>query len=118
MTRMKAATIGQPHEIAIGPPLLKPWPKVVKHPARIEMIENEIGEVREAGPGAVELLLVAELGQPALVVGETSCLSHALHSHLRYEVGPMLAPRMRDRTDLGTTSSVLGQAHFRRVSQR
>jgi hypothetical protein len=40
MSRMKAEMIGQPHEMAIGPPLLKPWPKVVKQPARIEMIEK------------------------------------------------------------------------------
>ena len=44
MIRMNAETIGQPHEIATGPPLLNPWPKVVKQPARIEMIENEIAK--------------------------------------------------------------------------
>ena len=44
MSRMNADTMGQPHEIATGPPLLKPWPKVVKHPARMEMIENEIAK--------------------------------------------------------------------------
>jgi hypothetical protein len=41
---MNIEMIGQPHEIATGPPLLKPWPKVVKHPARIEMIENEMAK--------------------------------------------------------------------------
>ena len=44
MSRMKAPRIGQDHEIAIGPPLLKPAPKLVKQPARIEMIENEIAK--------------------------------------------------------------------------
>src|SRR3954453_575501 len=44
MTRMKAAPIGQPHEIAMGPPLLKPAPKFVKQPARIEMMEKEIAK--------------------------------------------------------------------------
>ena len=29
----------------IGPPLLKPAPKLVKQPARIEMIENEIAKL-------------------------------------------------------------------------
>jgi hypothetical protein len=45
MTRMKAATIGQPHAIAAGPPLFQPSPKLVKQPARIEMIENEIAKL-------------------------------------------------------------------------
>ena len=36
--------IGQPQEIAIGPPLFQAWPNVVKQPARIEMIEKEIAK--------------------------------------------------------------------------
>ena len=44
MSRMKAPRIGQPQQIAIGPPLLKPAPKLVKQPARIEMIENEMAK--------------------------------------------------------------------------
>ena len=44
MTRMNAAMIGQPMEMAIGPPLFHAWPKVVKQPARIEMIENEMAK--------------------------------------------------------------------------
>ena len=44
MIRMKIEMIGQPHEIAIGPPLPQAWPNVVKQPARIEMIENEIAK--------------------------------------------------------------------------
>ena len=35
---------GQPQLIAMGPPLLHAWPNVVKQPARIEMIENEIAK--------------------------------------------------------------------------
>ena len=42
--RMNAAIRGQPIEIAIGPPLFHACPKVVKQPARIEMIENEIAK--------------------------------------------------------------------------
>ena len=45
MIRMKTPRIGQDHEIEIGPPLLKPAPKLVKQPARIEMIENEIAKL-------------------------------------------------------------------------
>ena len=45
MIRMKTETIGHPHEIATGPPLLKPWPKVVKQPARMEMIEKEMAKL-------------------------------------------------------------------------
>jgi hypothetical protein len=42
---MKMPRIGHDHEIEIGPPLLKPAPKFVKHPARIEMIENEMAKL-------------------------------------------------------------------------
>ena len=34
-------------EIAIGPPLFQAWPNVVKQPARIEMIENEIAKLEK-----------------------------------------------------------------------
>ena len=44
MIRMNAEMIGQDHEIEIGPPLAMPAPYVVRHPARIEMIENEIAK--------------------------------------------------------------------------
>ena len=44
MIRMNAEMIGQPHEMAIGPPLFQAWPNVVKQPARIEMIENEMAK--------------------------------------------------------------------------
>src|SRR4051794_16701479 len=44
MTRMKAEMIGQPIAIAAGPPLFQPAKNVVKQPARIEMIENEIAK--------------------------------------------------------------------------
>ena len=39
--------IGQPHEMATGPPLFQAWPKVVKQPARIEMIENEMAKLEK-----------------------------------------------------------------------
>src|SRR3954467_4357413 len=44
ITRMKAEITGQPIEIATGPPLFHAWPNVVKQPAKIEMIENEIAK--------------------------------------------------------------------------
>ena len=44
MIRMKAEMIGQPQAMAAGPPLFQPTPKVVKQPARIEMMENEIAK--------------------------------------------------------------------------
>ena len=47
MTRMKRATIGQPQAIAAGPPLFQPSPKLVKQPARMEMIENEIAKLEK-----------------------------------------------------------------------
>ena len=45
MIRMKTEMIGQPHAIAAGPPLFQPRPKLVKQPARIEMIENEMAKL-------------------------------------------------------------------------
>ncbi len=42
---MRAEITGQPIEIAIGPPLFHPCAKVVKQPARIEMMENEIAKL-------------------------------------------------------------------------
>ena len=47
MIRMKTPRIGHDHEIEIGPPLLKPAPKFVKQPARIEMMENEIAKLEK-----------------------------------------------------------------------
>ncbi len=44
MIRMKTEMIGQPQEIATGPPLFHAWPNVVKQPARMEMIENEMAK--------------------------------------------------------------------------
>ena len=59
--------IGQPIEIAIGPPAFHAWPKVVKVPARTEMIVNEIAKFVKPLQARVQLLLVAELGEPLLV---------------------------------------------------
>ena len=62
--------IGQPHEMATGPPLFQAWPKVVKQPARIEMIENEIAKFEKLDQERLKLLLVAELGEELVVGGE------------------------------------------------
>ena len=42
---MKAEIKGQPNAIATGPPLFQACPNVVKHPVKIEMIENEIAKL-------------------------------------------------------------------------
>ena len=65
MIRMKAETIGQPHEIATGPPLLKPWPNVVKQPARIEMIENEIAKLEKPDQVRLSSCLYPSLARSA-----------------------------------------------------
>src|SRR5450631_926310 len=44
MHRISAARMGQPQAMAAGPPPFHPLEKVVKHPARIEMIENEMAK--------------------------------------------------------------------------
>src|SRR3954452_18061327 len=43
-SRMSPQMIGQPHEIAIGPPLFHATKYVVKQPARTEMIVKEIAK--------------------------------------------------------------------------
>ena len=48
----------------------------MKQPARIEMIENEMAKLVNALPGALQLLLVAELGQPFLVSAELTLITH------------------------------------------
>jgi hypothetical protein len=45
MMRIKAEINGQPIAIAIGPPLFHACANVVKHPARIEIMENEIAKL-------------------------------------------------------------------------
>ena len=59
--------IGQPHEIAIGPPLFHAWPYVVKQPARTEMIVNEIAKLEKELQRAAQVLLVPKLGELLLV---------------------------------------------------
>ncbi len=44
MMRMKTEMMGQDQEIEIGPPFEMPAPYVVRQPARIEMIENEMAK--------------------------------------------------------------------------
>src|SRR5450755_3178739 len=44
ITRINAEMMGQTIEMAIGPPLFHACPKVVKQPARMEMIENEMAK--------------------------------------------------------------------------
>src|SRR5688572_13342271 len=48
MSRMKIEMSGQPQEIATGPPFSHAWPKVVKQPARIEMMLNEMAKLENA----------------------------------------------------------------------
>ncbi len=47
MIRMNTEMIGQPQEMAIGPPFIQAWPKVVKQPARMEMMENEMAKLEK-----------------------------------------------------------------------
>jgi hypothetical protein len=57
---------GQPIEIPIGPPAVHAKEKFVKHPARTEMIVNEIAKL-------VKLLqFVAEVSELALVLAHRS----------------------------------------------
>ncbi len=70
MIRMKTPRIGQPHEIATGPPLFKPAPKLVKHPARIEMIENEIAKLEKPDQERLSSCLYPSLASMFFVVGQ------------------------------------------------
>ena len=66
MSRMKAEMIGQPQEMATGPPSFQATPKVVKQPARIEMMENEMAKFWKPDQLRLQLLLVAQLGELAV----------------------------------------------------
>ena len=44
MIKINAEIKGQPSEMAIGPPLFHACAKVVKQPAKMEMIEKEIAK--------------------------------------------------------------------------
>ena len=44
-TGMAQKKTGQPIDIATGPPLFHAWANVVKHPAKMEMMENEIAKL-------------------------------------------------------------------------
>jgi hypothetical protein len=48
MINIKIEINGQPMEMAIGPPLFHACEKVVKHPVKMEMIENEMAKLEKA----------------------------------------------------------------------
>ena len=68
MIRMKTPRIGHDHEIEIGPPLLKPAPKLVKQPARMEMIENEIAKFENPDHDRLRSCLYPRLGEVRFVL--------------------------------------------------
>ena len=47
MQRTSAARIGQPQAMAAGPPPFHPLPKVVKQPARMEMMEKLMAKLEK-----------------------------------------------------------------------
>ena len=49
----------------IGPPLLKPAPKLVKQPARIEMIENEMAKLENPDQERLRSCLYPSLARSA-----------------------------------------------------
>ena len=71
MIRMKTVRIGQPQAMAAGPPLFQPSAKLVKQPARMEMIENEIAKFENPDHDAVSSWLYPSLA---------SCFSSSLSS--------------------------------------
>ncbi len=76
MIRMNSPRIGHVHEIEIGPPLLKPAPKLVKQPARIEMIENEMAKLEKPDQDRFSSCLYPSLARcfsSSVMCGGTSC---------------------------------------------
>ena len=47
MQSTRAARIGQPQAMAAGPPPFHPLEKVVKHPARMEMMEKLMAKLEK-----------------------------------------------------------------------
>src|SRR3954454_3823239 len=92
MIRMKVEMIGQPHEIATGPPLFQAWPNVVKQPARIEMIENEIAKFEK--PDHERL---------------SSCLYPSLASSWSSAESPLASRVASDMGTPGLTGAFLGR---------
>ena len=68
MIRMNTLRIGHDHEIEIGPPLFQPGAEVRETSGQDRDDRERDGEVREARPVPVQVLLVAELSEPSLVV--------------------------------------------------
>ena len=54
----------------MGPPFIQACSEVVKQPARIEMMENEMAKLEKPAPLTAQLLLVPEVGEEFFVVGE------------------------------------------------
>ena len=72
------------HEIEIGPPLLKPAPKLVRQPARIEMIENEMAKLENPDQDRFRSCLYPSLARcfSSSVRCGTSCSGRASPSGL------------------------------------
>ena len=82
---------GQPIEIAIGPPLFQRLP-VGREAAGEDADDRERDrEVGEAAPAAVQLLLVAQLGEPLLVRAQRAGRSPFAPSQRKWCEGPSLA---------------------------
>src|SRR6476469_3117397 len=92
--RMNRLMIGQPHAIAAGPPLFQPTPKVVKHPARMEMMENEIAKLENPDHDRSSSCLYPSSARRRSSSDSSLTLAISAPS-LRYEVGPMLLPPCR-----------------------
>src|SRR3954469_7962650 len=81
ITRINTETSGQPQKIAIGPPLFQPTAKVVRQPARIEMIENEIAKLEK--PDHVRLSSCLEPSSASRFSSALSCTVSVTDDPLR-----------------------------------
>src|SRR3954465_12663016 len=99
MIRMKTPRIGHDPEIEIGPPLLKPAPKLVKHRGRMEMIENEIAKLENPDHERCR-----SCRYPSLARCFSSSVSSAAPAGAGSNASGMTCPfRMRNRLPGGAT---------------
>jgi len=101
---------GQPTESGDGATVVQACPNVVKQPARIEMMENEMAKLEKAAPLTTQFLLVAEFGQPYLVVRRAAgppaaVIALSLHTSMLLRYGRISgAGGQADRRDARSSS--------------
>src|SRR5579859_5884592 len=103
MTRMSPPMIGQPHAMAAGPPPFQPAKNVVKQPARIEMIENEIAKFEK--PDQLRFSSCLYPSSASRFSSSSSCMVVATAFSPRFQVGCCASLTRRPNSWLSNVST-------------